>query len=85
VKLPPAPDAANGVVTTDAKLVLTATPEATPSATPIRIIAHDQAEERPLTTTALATFPLATDRSGTAASGTIEQLLLAVKTAKKDK
>jgi len=64
---------------------LTAAPEATPSATPIRIIAHNQAEERSPTTTALATFPLATDRSGTPASGTTERLLLVVKVAMKHK
>jgi hypothetical protein len=85
LKLPPAPDAAAGVVSTDAKLVLTATPEAAPIATPIRITARAQAGERPLTTTALATFPLATDRSGTVASGTTEQLVLVVKPPKKDK
>src|SRR5207248_216081 len=47
LKLPSAPDAANGVVTTDAKLVLSATPEAAPTANPIRIIAHTQAGEHP--------------------------------------
>jgi hypothetical protein len=85
VKLPPAPEAANGVVTTDAKLVLMATPDAAPTAFPIRILAHTAAGEHPLTATALATFPLATDRSGTVASGTTEQLLLVVKAAKKEK
>jgi hypothetical protein len=85
IKLPPAPDAAEGVATTDAKLVLTAAPEAAPTAAAIRILAHTAAGERPLTTTALATFPLATDRSGTVASGTTEQLLLVVKAAKKEK
>jgi hypothetical protein len=81
----PPPGAAEGVVSTDAKLILTATPEAAPSATPLRIIARTQAGERPLTTTAFATFPLATDRSGTVASGTTERLLLVVKPPKKDK
>jgi hypothetical protein len=41
--------------------------------------------ERSLTTAAGANFPLATDCSGTVASGTTERLLLAVKTAKEDK
>jgi hypothetical protein len=76
---------AEGVVSTDAELVLTATPEAAPSATPIKIIARAQAGERSLTTTAHATFLLATDRSGTVASGTTEQLVLVVKPANKDK
>jgi hypothetical protein len=79
VKLPPAPGAAEGVVSTDAKLILTAAPEAAPSTTPLRIIARVQSGERLLTTSALATFPLATDRSGTVASGTTERLILVVR------
>jgi hypothetical protein len=76
---------AEGVVSTDAKLVLAATPKAAPSAAPVRTIARAQAGERPLAATALATCPLATDRSGTVASGTTEQLLLVVKPANQDK
>jgi hypothetical protein len=64
--------------------VLTASPEAALGATPLRFIARTTAGERPLTTTALATFSLATDRSGTVASGTTEQLLLVVRSAKKE-
>jgi hypothetical protein len=83
LKLPPAPDAAGGAVSTDAKLVLSATPDAAPCATPLRIIARTQAGEHPLAATAIAIFPLATDRSGTVASGTTQQLLLVVKPPKK--
>jgi hypothetical protein len=50
----------------------------------LRIVAHSQAEARPLTITALTTFLLATDCSDTVASGTIEPLLLVVRTANKD-
>jgi hypothetical protein len=65
------------------QVILTATPEAVPTAGAVQITARTQAGERPLTTTARATFPLATDRSGTVASSTTEQLLLVVKPAKK--
>jgi hypothetical protein len=85
LSLPSLVGAAEGVVSTDAKLILAATPEAAPSATSLRIVARAQAGERSLTATALATFLLATDRSGTVASGTTEQLLLVVRPPKKDK
>ena len=40
---------------------------------PIRIVARTSAGEQRLTATAVASFPLATDRSGTVASGTTGQ------------
>jgi hypothetical protein len=85
LKLPPSADAAGGVLSTDVKLVLNAAADAAPGATPIQIIARTQAGEHLLTATAVATFSLATDRSGTVASGTTEQLVLVVKPPKKDK
>jgi hypothetical protein len=70
--------AAEGSLTSDVKLTLIAAPDAAPAAAPIRLLARSKAGDQTLAATAVATFVLATDRSGTIASGTTEQLLLVV-------
>jgi hypothetical protein len=73
VTVPPSPE---GAATSDFKLVLTAAPDATPGSAVIRITGRvgDTILDAPAT----AAWVLATDRSGTLATGATDRLLLLV-------